>query len=110
MALQTRAISWIGFCKRVSHTKEDGVETKVLEIPFKCEGNKTKYVLRITKTKENKNSDFLYEIFEVTTEYNGMIETFKQETHLNHTTVLIDLICQHKKAKRELRWLKGWLQ
>lgn len=108
MAIQVRAIAWIGFCKRVEHKKSGGTETKILEIPFKVEGNKTKYLLRITKTKENKESNLLYELFEVTSEYNGYIETFKQETHHNETTVLIDLICHEKKVKRELRWLKGW--
>ena len=108
MAIQVRSITWIGFCKRVSHTKTSEAETKVLEIPFKLEGNKTKYILRMTKTKQNKQVNMLYELFQVTNEYNGVIETFKQETHSNQTTVLIDLICQQKKVKRELRWLKGW--
>lgn len=107
--IQVRAISWIGFCKRVDHQKVGEVETKILDIPFKLENNKTKYLLRITKTKIKKQSDFVYELFEITAEYNGMIETFKQERHVNQTTVLIDLICSQKKVKRELRWLKGWL-
>ena len=108
MTIQIRAVAWIGYCKRLEHKKINDVETKVLEIPFKVETNKTKYLLRITKTKVKKESDFLYELFEVTQEYNGLMETFKQETHRNETTVLIDLICQEKKVRRELRWLKGW--
>ena len=108
MTIQVRAISWIGFCKRVVHSKVGNVETKILEIPFKVEGNKTKYLLKITQTKEKKQSNILYELFEVTNEYNGYIETFKQETHHNKTTVLIDLICHEKKVKRALRWLHGW--
>ena len=108
MAIQTRAVTWVGYCKRVLHTKENNIETKVLEIPFKIEGNKTKFLLRITKTKENKTEHYVYDLYQVTQEYMGVIETFKQERHVNETTVLIDLVMQHKKAKREARWLKGW--
>ena len=108
MTIQVRAISWIGFCKRVEHKKSGGTETKVLEVPFKVEGNKTKFLLKITQTKKKKELDRLYELFEVTAEYNGYIESFKQEVHRNKTTVLIDLICQEKKVKRQMRWFKAW--
>lgn len=107
--LRTRNITWVGYVKRILNEKEKNLETKMIEIPFKLEGSRTKYLLRITKKKRNKEIDYYYDLYEITNEYMGMIETFPQESYKNNTSVIMDILLQRKEVKKDVRWLKGWL-
>lgn len=106
--LQTTTITWVGFCKRVTHEKLPGSERKVLEIPFKLNGTPAKFLLRITKHTAERQQDFYYDVREITHEQAGIYETLLLNSYTNRTSALIDAVLADKKAKRAYRWMKGW--